>query len=159
MFLFLNVKRHIPEYVEGQPVNDPRVAIRATCEYIHSWLVTTDTREWSASCIYGESRIQLNIAKWQSNQLDGGGMYCIVSQSIVFLANLYPYMSFCVPTWGMSALGRRGAIRVYNRCPLMCEVRGERWTKYIIIFNSGENSEIQWSRRSTWNKYIVMSYT
>ena len=22
---------------------------------------------------------------------------------------------------------------MYNRCPLMCEVRGERWPKYIII--------------------------
>ena len=33
----------------------------------------------------------------------------------------------------MSALGRRGAIQMDNRCPLMCEVRGKRWTKYIII--------------------------
>ena len=23
---------------------------------------------------------------------------------------------------------------MYNRCSLMCEVRGERWPKYIIIF-------------------------
>ena len=30
------------------------------------------------------------------------------------LGNLNPYMSFCVPTWGMSALERRGAIQVYN---------------------------------------------
>ena len=33
----------------------------------------------------------------------------------------------------MSALGRRSANQLYNRCPLMCEVRGERWPKYIII--------------------------
>ena len=25
-----------------------------------------------------------------------------------------------------------------NRCPLMCEVRGKRWPKYIIIFIFGE---------------------
>ena len=27
---------------------------------------------------------------------------------------------------------------VDNRCPLMCEVRGKRWPKYIIIFIFGE---------------------
>ena len=38
----------------------------------------------------------------------------------------------------MSALRQRGAIQVYNRCPLMCEVRGKRWLKYIIMLIFGE---------------------
>ena len=53
----------------------------------------------------------------------------------------------------MSALGRRSAIWDDNICPLMCEVRGKRWPKYIIIIIL-ENSEVQWSIGSTWNKYI-----
>ena len=27
---------------------------------------------------------------------------------------------------------------MYNRCPLMCEVRGKRWPKYIIIVSVEE---------------------
>ena len=58
----------------------------------------------------------------------------------------------------MLALRWRSAIWVDNRWPLMCEVRGKRWLKYIIIIIL-ENSEVQWSRGSIWNKYIEMSYT
>ena len=67
-------------------------------------------------------------------------------------------MSFCVQTYEVSALGWRSAIWVDNRFPLMCEVRGKWWPKYIIIIIF-ENLEVQWSRGSTWNKYIIMSYT
>ena len=38
----------------------------------------------------------------------------------------------------MSTLGQRSAIWVDNRCPLMCEFKGKRWPKYIIIFIFGE---------------------
>ena len=38
----------------------------------------------------------------------------------------------------LSVLRRRSAIWVDNRCPLMCEVRGKRWSKYIIIIIFGE---------------------
>ena len=72
--------------------------------------------------------------------------------SIVFWS-LQSKLSFCVPTWGMSILGQKSSILADNRCPLMCEVRGKRWSKYIIIIIL-ENSEIQGSRGSTWNKYI-----
>ena len=34
----------------------------------------------------------------------------------------------------MSALGWRSAILADNRCPLMCEVAGKRWLKYITKF-------------------------
>ena len=43
--LCLNVKKHIRGYEEGQPTNDPRVAMRATHEYIHLRLAATGTRE------------------------------------------------------------------------------------------------------------------
>ena len=36
------------------------------------------------------------------------------------------------------ALRQRGATQVYNRCPLMCEVIGKQWPKYIIMFSFGE---------------------
>ena len=88
--LCFNVKRHIRGYVVEQPVNDSWLIIRATHEYIDSRLVSTGTRKWLASCRKGESRIQVNIVKWQSNQLDGGRMYYAIIQSIVFWANLYP---------------------------------------------------------------------
>ena len=58
----------------------------------------------------------------------------------------------------MLGLGRRSVILVDNRCPLMCGFRGKRWMKYIIIIIL-ENSSVQGSRGSTWNKYISMSYT
>ena len=47
----------------------------------------------------------------------------------------------------MSALGQRGAIQVDNRCPLMCEVKGKRWPKYIIIFIFGELRNIMEQRK------------
>ena len=48
----------------------------------------------------------------------------------------------------LPALKQRSAIWIDNRGPLMCEVRGKRWLKYIIIIVL-ENSEVQWSRGST----------
>ena len=49
--LCLTVKRHIRGYVVEQPANDSRLIIKATREYIDSWLASTMTREWLASCI------------------------------------------------------------------------------------------------------------
>ena len=43
--LCLNVKRPIHGYVVEQPVNDSRLIIRATHEYIDSRLATKETRE------------------------------------------------------------------------------------------------------------------
>ena len=45
VFLFLNVKGYICGYEEGQPMNDSRLATKATRKYIHSRLAIRDTRE------------------------------------------------------------------------------------------------------------------
>ena len=84
-------------------------------------------------------------------------MYQRPCPTIVFWL-LQSNLSFCVPTHWVSVLGRRSAILHDNRCPLMCEVRGKRWQKYITVFNLGELS-YQGSRGGTWNKYISKSYT
>ena len=65
--LCLNVKKHIRRDVVEKPANDSWLILKATREYIYSRLSTPETREWCVICIEGESRIQLNIAKWQSN--------------------------------------------------------------------------------------------
>ena len=44
VFLCLNVERPIRDYGERQPVNDPRVSIRATREYKNPQLVIRETR-------------------------------------------------------------------------------------------------------------------
>ena len=110
-----------------------------------------NTRVWHASC-NAHSRVcnPKSIIKIYKDGLRK--MHQSSFPSIVFRP-LQSKLSFCVPTWGMSALRRRSAILVDNRCPLMCEVRGKRWSKYIIIIIL-ENSEVQGSRGSTWNKYI-----
>ena len=72
MFLCLTIQGHIHGCVEGQPVNDSRLATRATHEYIHSRLAIRDTRELHKRRV--ANTIQ-HSKKWQSNQLDGGGMY------------------------------------------------------------------------------------
>ena len=49
--LCLNVKKHIRGYVVEQPVNDSRLIIKATHEYIDSQLASTGTRKWLVICI------------------------------------------------------------------------------------------------------------
>ena len=65
--LCFNFKRHIRGYVVEKPVNDSQLFLKVTREYIDSRLASTGTHEWLASCIKEESRIQLNIVKYQSN--------------------------------------------------------------------------------------------
>ena len=86
-------------------------------------------------------------------------LICVCFRYLVYyFGHFNPNLSFCVPTWGISALGWRSATLADNRCPLMCEVKGKRWPTYITIFIL-ENLEVEGSRGNTWNKYISMSYT
>ena len=135
------------EYWYWQPAYDTRVAIRETPVQICTRVAMTNTRVQYTTCCrksrvctrvaYRQSRVQqltYEKVKWQAiwimNVFHNIPIYNI-------LGNLQS-INVCVPTSEVSALGWRSVIWVDNRIPLMCEVRGKWWPKYIIIFNLWE---------------------
>ena len=96
------------------------------------------TRIWYSGCYENSYVCKPNVQTkiyWDVQVM----MYQQSCPSIVFWL-LQSSLSFCVSTYWMSVLGRRSAILHDNICPLMCEFKGKRWTKYITIFNLGELS-------------------
>ena len=66
-------------------------------------------------------------------------MYEGTCSSIGF-GKLLSIFSFCAPTHSVSLLRRTSVISQYNRFPLMYELRGKRWPKYITNIYLGELS-------------------
>ena len=114
-----------------------RVAIRETrvqiCMWVAMRIVTYSTR-----VVKEDSRVWQSTyrkVKWKAGWIvNASHVMPIYSVQATF----NPKVSFCVPTYEVSVLKWRSAIWVDNRCPLMCEVRGKRWSKYIIIIIFGE---------------------
>ena len=127
---------------------DTRFSLREARIQICTRVAITNTRVQYSTC-YRESRVCTRVTyrkrcirqlTYSKVKMQVGWIMNVVHNMPIYsvLGNLQSINVLLCANIEMSTLGRRSAIWVDNRCPLMWEVRGKRWPKYIIIFIFGE---------------------
>ena len=145
MFIILNFKLRHTQLLNSKILYDMPLALRKPTDSRPKNInvsCNVHTHIWYLGCYENSYVCKPNVQTkiyWDGQVI----MYQQSCPSRVFWL-LQSSLSFCVPTYWMLVLRWRSAILHDNRCPVMCEVRGMWWMKYITIINIGE---LKWPRQ------------